>query len=109
MKSRIEQDNEQYLPLALILPRRAAYAPLPQATKAGAKGRSHPARRPPCCARIARNGLVRPLPIVMTRGDEPGPSLSGPRRKGGSYAGSIIFDGRSAPLIIGTSSRQIAA
>jgi hypothetical protein len=59
--------------------------------------------------KIARNGLVRPLPIVMTRGDEPGPSLSGPLRKGGSYAGSIIFDGRSATLIIGTSSRQVAA
>jgi hypothetical protein len=54
-------------------------------------------------------GLVHPLPIVMTRGDEPGPSLSGPLRKGGSYAGSIIFDGRSATRIIGTSSRQIAA
>jgi hypothetical protein len=42
MTSRIEQDNEQYPlfapypPFALILPRGAAYAPLPQATKAGA-------------------------------------------------------------------------
>ena len=31
MTSRIEQDNEQYSTFALILPRRAAYAPLPQA------------------------------------------------------------------------------
>jgi len=42
MKSRIEQDHEQHPPFALILPRRAAYAPLPQATKAGAKVGSHP-------------------------------------------------------------------
>jgi hypothetical protein len=41
MKNRIEQDNEQYSPFALTLPRGAAYAPLPQATKAGAKVRSH--------------------------------------------------------------------
>jgi hypothetical protein len=31
MKSRIEQDHDQYLPYALIHPRGAAYAPLPQA------------------------------------------------------------------------------
>ena len=41
-KSRIEQDHEQYLPFALILPRGAAYAPPPQATKAGTEVRSHP-------------------------------------------------------------------
>jgi len=35
MKSRIEQDHDQYLPYALIHPRGAAYAPLSQATKAG--------------------------------------------------------------------------
>jgi hypothetical protein len=29
MKSRIEQDNEQYPDFVLILPRGAAYAPLP--------------------------------------------------------------------------------
>jgi hypothetical protein len=32
--------------------------------------------------KLARSGLVRPLPIVMTRGDEPGPSMSGPLRRG---------------------------
>ena len=37
MKSRIEQDHEQYSPYALILPRGAAYAPLPQASKAGVR------------------------------------------------------------------------
>jgi hypothetical protein len=42
MKGRIEQDHEQYLPFALILTKGAAYAPLPQATKAGAKIGSHP-------------------------------------------------------------------
>jgi hypothetical protein len=42
MKSRIEQNHEQHPDFALILPRRAAYAPLPQATKAGAKTRSYP-------------------------------------------------------------------
>jgi hypothetical protein len=42
IKSRIEQDHEQYPPFAIILPRGSAYAPLPQATKAGAKVRSHP-------------------------------------------------------------------
>jgi hypothetical protein len=38
----LKQDHEQYLPYALILPRGAAYAPLPQATKAGVEVRSHP-------------------------------------------------------------------
>ena len=42
MKSRIEQDHEQHPDFALILLRGAAYAPLPQATKAGAKVHSHP-------------------------------------------------------------------
>jgi hypothetical protein len=42
MKSRIEQNHEQYLPFALTLTKGAAYAPLPQATKAGAKVRSDP-------------------------------------------------------------------
>jgi hypothetical protein len=42
MKSRIEQDHDQYLPYALIHPRGAAYAPLPQAPTGGAKVRSHP-------------------------------------------------------------------
>ena len=41
MKSRIERDHEQHPDFALILPRSTAYAPLPQATKAGAKVRSH--------------------------------------------------------------------
>src|SRR6201993_3632055 len=50
MKGRIEQDHEQYPPYALILTKGAAYAPLPQATKAGAKVRSHP---------VARNGHRR--------------------------------------------------
>ena len=40
MTSRIEQDHEQHPDFALILPRGAAYAPLPQATEAGAKARS---------------------------------------------------------------------
>jgi hypothetical protein len=59
--------------------------------------------------KLARSDLVRPLPIVMTRGDEPGPSMSGPVRKGGSQVGSIMFDGAVATLILGTSCRQIAA
>ena len=42
MKGRIEQDHEQYPPFALTLTKGAAYAPLPQATKAGAKVRLHP-------------------------------------------------------------------
>jgi hypothetical protein len=42
MKGRIEQDHEQYPPFALTLTKGAAYAPLPQATKAGAKVGSHP-------------------------------------------------------------------
>ena len=42
MKSGIEQDHEQHPDFALILPRRAAYAPLPQATKAGAAVHPHP-------------------------------------------------------------------
>ena len=36
MKTRIEQDHEQHPDFALILPRGAAYAPLPQAPEAGA-------------------------------------------------------------------------
>ena len=35
MKSRIEQNHEQYFPYALVLSRGAAYAPLPQAPQAG--------------------------------------------------------------------------
>ena len=58
---------------------------------------------------ISLHGLLRPLPIVVIRGDEPGPSMSGPLRKGGSRVGSIMFDGQTATLIIGTSCRQIAA
>jgi hypothetical protein len=41
MKSRIEQDHEQYPDFALTLPRGEAYAPVSQATKAGAKGARH--------------------------------------------------------------------
>jgi hypothetical protein len=54
-------------------------------------------------------GLVHPLRIVVTKGDEPGPSMSGPLRKGGVQVGSIIFDGAVATLVLGTSCRQIAA
>src|SRR5215469_2009099 len=50
MKSRIEQDHEQYPDFALILARGAAYAPLPQATKAGAAVHPHP---------VTRNGYRR--------------------------------------------------
>src|SRR6201993_4018493 len=45
MKSRIEQDHEQYSPDALILSRGAAYAPLPQATSAADAVHSHPVTR----------------------------------------------------------------
>src|SRR5262245_15461408 len=45
MKSRIEQDHEQYPPDALILPRGAAYAPLPQATSAADAVHPHPVTR----------------------------------------------------------------
>jgi hypothetical protein len=38
-----------------------------------------------------------------------GPSISGPLRKGGSQVSSIVFEGQAATLILGTSSRQIAA
>jgi hypothetical protein len=45
MRSRIEQDHEQYPPFALILPRGAANAPLPGATSAAAAVHSHPVTR----------------------------------------------------------------
>ena len=53
-------------------------------------------------------GLVHPLRIVVTKGDEPGPSMSGPLRRGGSRSARSSSTAPSRP-VLGTSCRQIAA
>src|SRR5262245_13888926 len=58
-ESRTEQDHEQHPDFALTLPRRAAYAPLPQAAKAGAAVHPHP---------ITRNGHRRAHPHEAPKG-----------------------------------------
>jgi len=59
MKSRIEQDHEQRPHFALILPRGAAYAPLPWATSAAVAVHSHP---------VTRNGHRRAHPHEASKG-----------------------------------------
>jgi hypothetical protein len=56
----------------------------------------------PCSAgSFATDGLVRPIGVVVTRGDEPGPTIGGPPPERGVQVGSIMFDGRDATLISG--------
>ena len=58
--------------------------------------------------RIALGGLASPLSVVFERGDEPGPTLSGPIRKGQRLAGTITYDGREVRLTIGRSIRVLS-
>jgi hypothetical protein len=69
MTSRIEQDNEQYPPTRPPSPAAQRMRRYRKQRRQGLRS----VRIPPGVLRkIARNGLVRPLPVVMTRGDEPG-------------------------------------
>lgn len=52
-------------------------------------------------------GLINPLAVVLQRDDEPGPTLSGPIRKGEKTAGAVTFDGHRALLVTGCAMTQI--
>ena len=58
MKSRIEQDHEQHPPYALILPRGAAYASLPQHRREGQRSVRIPLYETDCDVLI-RIGLLK--------------------------------------------------
>jgi hypothetical protein len=54
-------------------------------------------------------GFLHPIPAVLERGDEPGPTLSGPLRKGEKRACTIVWTGREPLLIEGAAMRPLAA
>jgi hypothetical protein len=58
---------------------------------------------------IAPYGFVRPVAAILTRGDEPGPTISGPIRKGEQIYCTIDWDGKEARLITGRAMRGLGS
>ena len=57
--------------------------------------------------KIAPYGFVRPVPALLSRDAEPGPTISGPLRPAVRIACTIDWDGREAHLIEGGAMRQL--
>ena len=58
---------------------------------------------------IAPYGFVRPVAAMLTRGNEPGPTISGPIRKGEKIHCTIDWDGQDARLITDRAMRRLGS
>lgn len=59
-------------------------------------------------SKLCRDRPCRRLSAVLERGDEPGPTLSGPIRKGETIACNLEFDGHTTVMVWGSALRKVA-
>jgi hypothetical protein len=59
-------------------------------------------------SKLCRDRHCREVSAVLARGDEPGPTLSGPIRKGESITCKLEFDNHTTVMVWGTTLRKVA-
>lgn len=59
-------------------------------------------------SQVCRRHAVREIDAVLTRADEPGPTLSGPIRKGATTTCRLKFDDLGAVVIWGSTMRRVS-